>query len=121
MLSAEVPAMTDIEKTKAITYRNIQVKRGNQAKKRLQRQLLSKSKKVTINKLTDAVSLIRLVYEFLSKQKMEATKIIVDAVIDMESSNRIPPEQEEERRQYIDFIVSDMINACKSFTGTRTR
>ena len=40
---------------------------------------------------------------------MEATKIIVDAVIDMESSNRIPPEQEEERRQYIDFIVSKTI------------
>ncbi len=91
---APVTAMTDDEKTKAIAYRIVQVKRGNQAKKRLQQQLQSKSKKVTINKLTDAVSLIRLVYEFLSKHKLEATKIIVDAVMDMESSNRIPPEQE---------------------------
>ena len=103
-----------------IAYKTLQVKnkRAGQSIKRLKEQL-KKCRMVPIKNVTDAVSAVKDAYTFLSSNKSKASKIIVDAIMDMEIGNRIPAWKQAERGRYADFIVSDIVNACHMFRGEK--
>ena len=111
-----VNAMDDEEKTRAIKGNQVKLKRCRQSIKRLQERL-QQTPSVTINSVTDAVNAVKKAYSYIASKKEEAMKLIIDAVIDMETSNRIPKERQDDRDRYAEFIVSDIVNACKTFTG----
>ena len=116
-----ITAMSDDEKTDAYKGLQVKVKRCTQSNKRLCQRLMRKSPKITINNVSDAVDMVKKAYQYIASSKLEASKMIIDAVIDMETSNRIPIEQQEDRQRYASFIVSDIVNACKSFTGAKNK
>jgi hypothetical protein len=73
---------------------------------------------VVVSNVEQATSILKTVYAFLSSKKEKVTKIILETVIQMETSERIlADEHEDERSQYVDFIVSDILNACRAFSG----
>ena len=116
-----ITAMNNEEKTNALKTLQLKMKRCTQSNKRLRERLSRKSPVVTINSVSDAVAMVKKAYEYISKRKLEASRMIVDAIIDMETSDRIPMEQQKDRDRYAEFIVSDIMNACKSFTGNSTQ
>jgi hypothetical protein len=90
-------------------------------KSRLQEPCNRTSASINALNASDAVILVKKAYEYFAKKKLDAWKMILEAVIDLETSNRIPPEQQEDRDQYVSFILSDIQNACKSFTGNKNQ
>jgi hypothetical protein len=116
-----ITAMTDDDKTKALKTLQRNMKRCTQSNKRLRERLCRKSPVVTINSVSDGMAMVKKVYKYISKRKLEASKMIVDAIIDMETLDRIPIERQKDRDRYAEFIVSDIMNACKTFTGNSTQ
>ena len=116
-----ITSMNDDEKNQAYRTKQVKVHRFKQANKRLREQLERKSTLMTLENVTDASSMIMNVYEFLKSKKLEATKVILDAVIDMQTSKRIPVEDEKRRSEYVDFIASEISNTCKLFTGKNSQ
>jgi len=113
--------MNDDEKKQAYKTKQVKVKRIKQANTRLREQLEKKSKLITLENVSDASAMIMKVFQFLKSKKLEATKVILDAVINMETSNRIPVEDENRRTEYVDFIASEILNTCKLFTGKNSQ
>jgi len=109
--------MKEDEKKMAFQTKRVTVSRLKQANKRLRDQLQRKSKLVTIENVTEASSLIATVYTFLKTKKVDATKVLLDAVIDMETSKRIGVEDQKRRTEYVEFIASEISNTCKCFNG----
>jgi hypothetical protein len=119
-----MPPITAISTEELETaYKENQVKtsRTLQSNKRLRQCLERKSVAVIIKNELDAVILVKKAYGYIAKKKLGASKMILEAVIDLETSNRIPPEQQEDRDQYVLFILSDIQNACTSFTGNKNQ
>ena len=112
-----ITAMKDEEKAHEYKSKQVQVQRLKESNNRLREQLQRKSKIVTLRNVCEASSLIKTVHEFLVSKKVDAIKVLLDAVIDMETSTRIKGEDEQQRREYVDFIASDILNTCKSFDG----
>jgi len=77
---------------------------------------------VVITNVAHATSVLKTVYAFLASKKEQVTKIVLETVMQMETSNLILAEEaQEDRSRYVDFIVSDMLNACRAFTGKTTQ
>ena len=77
---------------------------------------------VVITNVEHATSVLKTVYAFLASRKEQVTKIVLETVMQMETSSVIMAEEEKgDRSRYVDFIVSDILNACKAFTGKRTQ
>jgi hypothetical protein len=72
-----------------------------------------------IQSISDAVVAVKTAYTFLSKHKEDATKLIVESILEMESSHRIQPFKQKARKRYADVIVSDITNACHMFNGEK--
>ena len=122
--------MEDEEKNTEYKRKQLVCQRSIQSIKRLCEQIGFKGKTVKIDNVTDAVSFIQSAYQFLLSKKVEATKVILNTVIEMETANqmiemetanRIPRDQEEDRDSYVDFMASEIINSCKCFTGNTSQ
>ena len=103
-----VNAMDDDEKTKAYKGNQKKLKRCTQSIKRLREQL-RKTPSVTIVNVTDALKMVKKAYAYIASKKEEATKMILDAVIEMETANQIPTDRQEDRDRYAEFIVFNYI------------
>jgi len=83
------------------------------------KQRIKKCQLKDIQSISDAVIAVKRAYKFLSEHKAKATNVIVEAIIDMETSKKILPWKQRDRKRYADVIVSDIANACHTFNGEK--
>jgi hypothetical protein len=101
----------------AVNETSIQLKRRLQANKRLKEHLEGRSPTVTLKNVPEACDVLKEVFSFISSKREDATQVILNAIIDFEVGDGLLKDLKEDRKRYADFIVSDIHNACKKFTG----
>ena len=116
-----ITSMNQEQTVEAYKTNQVKLKRVRQSNNRLRQRLQQKGDKVTIHKVSDALLLVKKAYQYIVDKKEDAMKMIIDAVMDMETSGRIPKERQADRERYAEFIVSDITNSCQSFTGNNTQ
>ena len=67
-----------------------------------------------------ALKVIEQAFKYIDAKESDAMNKIVNALIDMET-NKMIPEVNLHENKYAKFIIQDIKNACKQFTGKKIK
>ena len=114
-------SLTQEQRQEQAKLLKLQLRRKDQAIKRLKQRLQKTSPEITIKNMNEAVERMQQAFKFIEKNEKDATKIIIDALLELKTNNSIQMDKQEEMEQYADFLVSEIKNTCHSWTGNKNQ